>query len=301
MSELRDRTIQRLQQELRSLSVTSPDPRVLTAIITPHLYQIVNEEISAQINPGVHSQWFHQPWSVFIYSPFGFPGIHGIREEQESRFRNFVSAIAEASKLLLPAVQGRTDYEYRWMQELFSTAMKKLPNTALSADKFAWIGHVNHRRMLSDALRFQGDSLIYSLNDKSPLWFSHIEDVASASISLIDILISASEPVGGNYFGPFFGKNPARNPVEPREGQPKVSLLGRTKGALVAGKIKKLTGPRYDVIEALINARPLGMTKDGIEKVRTDARGILTRMRHDPDWEKVIHMAEVNSGRYRIE
>ena len=80
-----------------------------------------------------------------------------------------------------------------------------------------------------------------------------------------------------------------------------VVLQGRNRPALVNGKSKTINSARYDVIEALINAKPIGLTKDGLEKVRTDARAMLRKLRKDPDWAKVIHMAEMTSGRYRID
>jgi hypothetical protein len=88
------------------------------------------------------------------------------------------------------------------------------------------------------------------------------------------------------------------SPVAPT---PAVILSGRNSPAIVHEKKKTLTAPQYDVIEALLAAKPLGLTKDGIERVRTDARSILKRLMHDPDWRKVIHMALIVGGRYRID
>ena len=82
--------------------------------------------------------------------------------------------------------------------------------------------------------------------------------------------------------------------------QPAVILQDRTQ-ALVRGIKKPINTAQYEVIEALIKARPTGLTKDGIERIRGDARGILRRLSRDKDWEAVIHMARVNSGRYRID
>jgi nucleoside-diphosphate-sugar epimerase len=80
-----------------------------------------------------------------------------------------------------------------------------------------------------------------------------------------------------------------------------VILRGKNKPALVNGKEKRINAAQYDVIEKLVSSRPHGATKDSIERVRTDARGILTRLCRDADWAAVIHMAAVTSGRYRID
>jgi hypothetical protein len=196
MSDLREATARRIQIELRRLSVTRPDPRALSAVMAPMSCFEVWEAIRLQVEPGVHSQWFHQPWVIFVYGPFGFadPAL-ATRRERDERCANLLSAIDEASKLLLKPISGEgIDSTYRWLRELFAVAMKKLPNTALSAEKLAWIGYVNKRRTLENAMRFDPDSLIYSMKDQSPAWYSFIEDVPSASISLIDILLSGGEP-----------------------------------------------------------------------------------------------------------
>lgn len=80
-----------------------------------------------------------------------------------------------------------------------------------------------------------------------------------------------------------------------------VVLRGPNLPTLINGKEKRLNSTQYAVIEALARARPHGLTKEGIGKIRTDARGILTRLCRDIDWAGVIHMAKVTGGRYRLD
>lgn len=83
---------------------------------------------------------------------------------------------------------------------------------------------------------------------------------------------------------------------------PRVVVNARDRSATIDGKPKRLNTKQYDLISALVASRPLGKTKDGIEGIHTDARGILRRLaKKDPDWARVIHMAQVTSGRYRID
>jgi hypothetical protein len=82
---------------------------------------------------------------------------------------------------------------------------------------------------------------------------------------------------------------------------PAVALQGRNFPAIVNGVSKQLNSVQFDLIDALIKAKPLGLTKDSIEAIRTDARGVLRRLKKDPDWNRVIHMAQAVGGRYRID
>ena len=91
------------------------------------------------------------------------------------------------------------------------------------------------------------------------------------------------------------------NLVVPAIGREKVILQGRTLPALVNGKKKKVTSKQYDLIEALLKARPIGMTKDGIENIHGGARGILRGLIRDTDWREVLHMAGASNCRYRID
>ena len=184
MSDLREATARRIQHELRRLSVTRPDPRALSAAMAPMSYFEAWEAIRSQVEPGVHNQWFHQPWVIFIYGPFGFPDPDfAARRERDERCSSLLSLVEEASRLLLKPIAGEVlNPDYRWLRELFAVAMKKLPNTALAAEKLAWVGHVNVRRTIENSLQFAPDFLVYSIKDKLPLWYSFIEDVASASM-----------------------------------------------------------------------------------------------------------------------
>jgi hypothetical protein len=71
---------------------------------------------------------------------------------------------------------------------------------------------------------------------------------------------------------------------------------------LVRGQEKPaLTYPQYKVVRALVEAGEAGLTKDDLESVNSDARGILRRLRNsDPDWRAVIHFAGKTGRRYRI-
>ncbi len=62
-----------------------------------------------------------------------------------------------------------------------------------------------------------------------------------------------------------------------------------------------LTFAQHQVVRALLDAGETGLSKDELEKVHSDARGILRRLRDlDPDWRAVIHFAGRTGGRYRI-
>jgi hypothetical protein len=84
--------------------------------------------------------------------------------------------------------------------------------------------------------------------------------------------------------------------------QCRVRLQGRGQPVTVCDKEKRPLSPeRYDVVEALVNAYPEGLTKGKLERVRPSARDMLTRMRKmDGDWAAVIHLAGSPGGRYRI-
>jgi hypothetical protein len=62
-----------------------------------------------------------------------------------------------------------------------------------------------------------------------------------------------------------------------------------------------LTFAQHKVIEALLEAGETGLSKDELEAVHSDARGILRRLRdRDLDWRAVIHFAGRTGGRYRV-
>ena len=70
-------------------------------------------------------------------------------------------------------------------------------------------------------------------------------------------------------------------------------MLGRKK--------KPLTDAQYAIVAALIEAGHEGLAKDALVAVRPSARRILKNLeKKDPDWAKVILMAEQTNGRYRI-
>jgi hypothetical protein len=82
-----------------------------------------------------------------------------------------------------------------------------------------------------------------------------------------------------------------------------VELRGRNLAA-IDGTTKTLNSAQYDVIDALINARPTGLTLNSLKKksAHTDARGILRRLRDkDKDWETVIRMAGRPYGHYHVD
>ncbi|MHC4399217.1 MAG: hypothetical protein ACYTG0_06035 [Planctomycetota bacterium] len=83
-----------------------------------------------------------------------------------------------------------------------------------------------------------------------------------------------------------------------------VVLRGRKSRPIVLGKEKRvLTRARYDVVKALIDAGPHGLTKDLLDDKsgHTDARKILGALaKSDEDWGKVVHMPGQPGRRYRI-
>jgi hypothetical protein len=93
-------------------------------------------------------------------------------------------------------------------------------------------------------------------------------------------------------------------PAEMAPSPPSVELKGQGKPPLVLGKERRvLTGPQYDVIQALLDAGSGGLNKDEVEdKSRhSDARKILKRLvDSDPAWAKVISFAGRTGGRYHI-
>lgn len=88
--------------------------------------------------------------------------------------------------------------------------------------------------------------------------------------------------------------------VEARTKGP-VVLTSPNAVVLVSGKSKgPLNYPEYKVMKALVEAGPDGLSKDQLEIVQADARRILNRLREDPDWAAVIHMANTKGNRYRL-
>jgi hypothetical protein len=86
------------------------------------------------------------------------------------------------------------------------------------------------------------------------------------------------------------GPIPPRLVLGPRSGRP--SIDGRAKD--------RLTRTQYDVVEVLVAAGARGLSLDEFT-MRTrhgDWRGILRRLRQDPDWAAVIRMAGRPGGRY---
>jgi hypothetical protein len=85
---------------------------------------------------------------------------------------------------------------------------------------------------------------------------------------------------------------------------PRVELRGRHEGPIVLGKLKKkLTKAQYNVVQALLQARDLGLTKDQlVEKSgHTDAVNVLKNLaKKDSDWKEVIHLAGITGGGYRL-
>jgi hypothetical protein len=90
----------------------------------------------------------------------------------------------------------------------------------------------------------------------------------------------------------------------PITSQASVILRGPGDPVIVCGKEKsKLTRPQYDVIKALLAAGEDGLSKDKLDECSSHnyAYKILQRLRDsDPDWAKVIQMADRAWGRYRI-
>jgi len=91
------------------------------------------------------------------------------------------------------------------------------------------------------------------------------------------------------------------NPGDERLVSPAVQLGCPGEPCLVFGQKKRpLTDAQLAVVDALIKAGAEGLTKDGLEAVRSSARRILKTLRKDKDWAKVIFMPGQTNGRYRI-
>jgi hypothetical protein len=90
---------------------------------------------------------------------------------------------------------------------------------------------------------------------------------------------------------------------EAGESSPPVELLGEGRPVRLFGKEKPpLTVAQYDVVKALIEAGPRGLTKDELElkSGRGGARKTLRLLLDDPDWSRVVAMAGKTGQRYRI-
>lgn len=85
----------------------------------------------------------------------------------------------------------------------------------------------------------------------------------------------------------------------------KVTLFGPDEQPEVNGKLKrKLTAPRYDAVQALIQAGENGLTKDELDRKsgHSEARKLLKALANtDADWADVIIFPEkAGNGGYRI-
>ena len=82
------------------------------------------------------------------------------------------------------------------------------------------------------------------------------------------------------------------SPVSEGPSGPSVKLTGRGKPPIVLGRVKPvLNDPRYNVVQALLDAGSEGLTKDLLDKRsgHSEARKILkTLANSDPDWASVI-------------
>lgn len=81
-----------------------------------------------------------------------------------------------------------------------------------------------------------------------------------------------------------------------------VRLFGPGTKPIVLGRQKKpLTGARYLVVKALLDAGEAGLSKAELETLCGDAVNVLKRLADsDPDWKMVIKLAKKKGNRYRI-
>jgi hypothetical protein len=83
-----------------------------------------------------------------------------------------------------------------------------------------------------------------------------------------------------------------------------VQLRGPGQSVVVRGKAKRpLTRAQYDVIKALLEAGPAGLTKGQLDDKsgHSEAHKILKRLHNsDPDWEAVIQLPGQPWVGYRI-
>jgi hypothetical protein len=81
-------------------------------------------------------------------------------------------------------------------------------------------------------------------------------------------------------------------------------LQGPGEPVLLLGHLKPpVTYATYNVLGALLNAGPRGLTKDKLDEKsgHTDARKYLKALiKKDPDWKKVISCPEISWRHYRI-
>jgi hypothetical protein len=94
------------------------------------------------------------------------------------------------------------------------------------------------------------------------------------------------------------------NQMPDRQATPPVILRGHGMPPVVRGVAQRiLSKAQYEVVQALLDAGPTGLSKDELEEKskHADARKILKRL-HDsyPDWKRVILLAGRPGGRYRL-
>ncbi|HEX8915058.1 MAG TPA: hypothetical protein VF796_22090 [Humisphaera sp.] len=98
------------------------------------------------------------------------------------------------------------------------------------------------------------------------------------------------------------GQHPAtEQKADARPPLPAVRLQGIGKPVYVREKLKKALGKaQYAVVESLVKAGDVGLSKDSLEAICGDARGVLRRLARDEDWGSVIHLPGKPGVGYRI-
>ena len=79
-------------------------------------------------------------------------------------------------------------------------------------------------------------------------------------------------------------------------------VLAGPDGVIVNGNVKRLSGGKFAVVEALLEAGPGGLSKDELDTRSGYPKAFtyLKRLLRDQDFAAVLHMPGKSWGRYRI-
>src|SRR5271155_5894776 len=122
MSELRDRTARRIQEELRGLTAHQPSPYRISSIALPAEHHCIYEAVYDQLRRCIYTQWYLSPWYICTYGVFLPKSDAELRHEQSARSDKLLPLMAEASELFFGKPKSLVNEPgYSWMRELFST------------------------------------------------------------------------------------------------------------------------------------------------------------------------------------
>jgi len=198
-----------------------------------------------------------------------------------------------------------------WMDAIFELAWREIPGVPLVAsEKSAWSENVSVAIRALSKFRHLIPEQASGFKDPPDHWYSIIDDVFTASIAAIDVLLTVPtasvDPSSSRSVVPSMSAHDAHpdSANAPNNNDTPVVLNGQGEAVFVFGITKPpLTHPQYNVVQALLEAGDAGLGKDRLVQVsgHSDARGILNRLaKLDGDWARAIQMPGKPNGRYRI-